>query len=878
MTPRVHSRGGRAFARYAAILRGAVMRWVEGCHRYALLVVVASVGAAALAGFYAAGHLGIDTDTGKMMSSELPWRKAEIDYDRAFPRDLNLTIVIDGPTSEAAGDAASALAARLAARHDLFTAVQSPAERPFFRRNGLLFLSIDELGELTDQLIEMQPMIGSLAADPTLRGLFGTLAMALDGVAAGRAPLDMLEKPLAPVANAVEAAVEGRSQPISWQTLLTGRGDGGAGRSFVQAEPVLDFGALQPGARARQAVRDEAAALGLTAEHGFRVRQTGSVALNDEEFSTVAEGAGAATIGAFVLVCAILYLAMRSWRLVLANQLNLLIGLVLTAGFAALAVGTLNLISVAFAVLFVGIAVDFSIQYTVHYRSERHRVDNLKSALSSAAGNVSGALTLAMLALMAGFFSFLPTDYRGVSELGLIAGAGMVIALFLNFTLLPALLTLLRPTGEREPIGYAWAAPIDRILVRRRYAVLTAAGIVAAVGLVLLPRLHFDFNPLNLKDPTTESVSTLMDLMGDPLTSPNSVDVLVPDAAAAKAMAARLDALPEVDRVMTLASFVPSKQKEKLDILADAKLVLLPALSAKPEGRPESDADALAAMRNCIAKLEKVAAGLPPDNALLKLAAALKAAVARGPEVLPLLRRNLMTDFPRRLDDLRLALQAQPVSLSTLPPGIKRDWVAADGRQKVTAYPKGDGRSNRVLRKFVDAVRTVAPSPVGTPVSIQEAGDTVVNAFITAGVLAFVLITLLLRLALGRWLDVALVLAPLGLAALLTVITSVVGGLPINFANIITLPLLLGIGVAFDIYFVVNWRGGITGPLQSSTARAILFSALTTVCAFGSLALSSHPGTADMGILLTISLLYALLCTLFVLPAMLAAATPYRRR
>jgi predicted RND superfamily exporter protein len=237
-----------------------------------------------------------------------------------------------------------------------------------------------------------------------------------------------------------------------------------------------------------------------------------------------------------------------------------------------------------------------------------------------------------------------------------------------------------------------------------------------------------------------------------------------------------------------------------------------------------------------------------------------------------------MTDFSRRLGDLRLALQAQPVSLATLPRDITRDWIAPDGRQKVTAYPKGDGRSNQVLREFVDAVRTVAPSPVGTPVSIQEAGDTVVNAFITAGALAFALITLLLRLALGRWLDVGLVLAPLGLAALLTVITSVVGGLPINFANIITLPLLLGIGVAFDIYFVVNWRGGITGPLQSSTARAILFSALTTVCAFGSLALSSHPGTADMGILLTISLLYALLCTLFVLPAMLAVATPYRRR
>ena len=853
------------------------MRWVEFCHRHAVAVVIVAVAAAAISGVYAARTLGIDTDTAKMMSAELPWRKAQIEYDRAFPRDLDLTIVIDAPTSDAAGDAASALAARLAARKDLFTAVQSPTQRPFFRRNGLLFLSTEELANLTDQLIEMQPMIGSLAADPTLRGLFRTLAMALDGVAQGRAPLDLIEAPLAAVADAVEASVAGRVEPISWQALLTGQGDGAAGRSFVLVEPVRDFSALEPGARARKAVREEAAALGLTPENGYRVRQTGSVALNDEEFSTVAEGTGGATIGAFLLVCVILYLAMRSWRLVLASQINLLIGLVLTAGFAALTVGTLNLISVAFAVLFVGIAVDFSIQYAVLYRSERHRIDDLKSALSSAAGHVSGALTLATLALMAGFFSFLPTDYKGVSELGLISGAGMVIALFLNFTLLPALLTLLKPGGERKPIGYAWAAPIDRFLSRRRYAVLAAAGIVAVVGLALLPRLHFDFNPLHLKDPSSESVSTLMDLMSDPITSPNSVDVLVPNAAAAERMADRLRALPEVGRVMTLASFVPSQQKEKLDILADAKLVLLPTLSARPDAPPNSDREALAAMRDCIAKLEKLAAGRPQDGPLQRLADALEAAVAKGPEVLPLLRENLMADFSRRLQDLRLAMQAQPVTLSTLPADIKRDWIAPDGRQKVTAYPEGDGRSNEVLREFVEAVRTVAPSPVGTPVSIQKAGDTVVDAFMMAGTIAFVLISVLLRLALGRWLDVALVLAPLGLAALLTVITSVIGGLPINFANIITLPLLLGIGVAFDIYFVVNWRGGITGPLQSSTARAILFSALTTVCAFGSLALSSHPGTADMGILLTISLFYALLCTLFVLPAMLAAATPFRR-
>ncbi|MBV9521925.1 MAG: MMPL family transporter, partial [Alphaproteobacteria bacterium] len=188
---------------------------------------------------------------------------------------------------------------------------------------------------------------------------------------------------------------------------------------------------------------------------------------------------------------------------------------------------------------------------------------------------------------------------------------------------------------------------------------------------------------------------------------------------------------------------------------------------------------------------------------------------------------------------------------------------------------QGDARDHAVLRRFVAAVRSVAPEATGSPVTILESGDTVLGAFIRAGWIAVAAITALLLVMLRRLRDVAVVLAPLLLAGLLTAATSVLAGLPLNYANIIALPLLLGIGVAFDIYFVMRWRAGLAGPLQSSTARAVLFSALTTTTAFGSLALSSHPGTAEMGRLLTLSLFYTLLCTLFVLPALLG---PVKRR
>jgi predicted RND superfamily exporter protein len=184
-------------------------------------------------------------------------------------------------------------------------------------------------------------------------------------------------------------------------------------------------------------------------------------------------------------------------------------------------------------------------------------------------------------------------------------------------------------------------------------------------------------------------------------------------------------------------------------------------------------------------------------------------------------------------------------------------------------FPKGDTRRNEVIETFVDAVLQAAPDATGAPVSIRESARTIVGAFAIAGVTAVVVIAALLLVTLRRLRDVALVLAPLLLAALMSVITCIAIGLPLDFANIIALPLLLGIGVAFDIYFVMNWRAGLAGPLQSSTARAVLFSALTTTTAFGSLAVSRHPGTAGMGLLLTIGLFYTVVCTLVVLPALL---------
>jgi hopanoid biosynthesis associated RND transporter like protein HpnN len=847
----------------------AIARLVEISMRAALAVVIISLVGGVLLGSYAVTHLSVDTDTNDLISPDLPWRKREAEFDRAFPQNVDLlAVVIDGTTPGQAEDAATYLAQWMRDRPQIYKTVRRPDGGEFFTRNGLLFLSVKEVQDVADQLIAAQPLLGSLAADPSLRGLFSAISLALEGVKNGEIKLAALDAPLSALADPVEAALAGRPHHLSWESLFTGRApQTQEKRRFILVQPNLDYSALQPGAKASDALRTAVQEFGLTPEHGVRVRLTGPVALSDEEFSTVAEGAGGATIMSFLLVCIILFLALRSWRIIVAILGTLLVGLAATAAFAAIAIGSLNLISVAFAVLFIGIAVDFSIQFSVRYRDERHQVGALDRAIERAGHGIAGPLTLAATTTAVGFFSFVPTAYSGVSELGLIAGTSMVIALVLNFTLLPAALKLLHPPGESEPVGYRWAAGIDAFLLRRRRVVLALTAALAAVCIVLLPHWRFDFNPLNLKDPKTESVATLFDLMSDPSTTPYTIDVLAPSVAAADALAHRVEVLPEVTQVVTISSYIPDDQNDKLAILGDAELLLGPTLSPPqtlPPPDDTADLAALAASGHALAE----AAGGDADLPAARLARALDAAVTRGAGILPDLRDSIVAGLAGTLRDLRLTLSPEKVTMETLPGDLRRAWVTEDGRSRLEIFPKGDPRDNTILERFVAAVRTVAPEATGTPVTIQESGSTVVAAFTRAGVIAITAITLLLLAMLRRPWDVVLVLIPLGLAGLLTAATSVILDLPLNYANIITLPLLLGIGVAFDIYFVMRWRAGMGGPLQSSTARAVLFSALTTMTAFGSLALSSHPGTAEMGRLLTISLGYVLLCTLLVLPAL----------
>ncbi|MGC1303537.1 MAG: MMPL family transporter, partial [Caulobacteraceae bacterium] len=569
-----------------------IARVVATSCRLALVVAPLGLILAVVAAMYSANHFAMSADTASLISPKLKWRQDDAALDRAFPQNASLTaVVIDGATPELAEQAADRLTAALSQHHDLFRSVRRPNGGPFFQKEGLLLLPLNEVQSTVNQLLQAQAFLGPLAADPSVRGVMSTFDAALVGVQHGQAKLSDLDKPMNGLADALEKTANGQTAYFSWQALLANGPHSAGTRQFILVQPVLDYGALEPGAKSDDAIHQIARDLHLDQANGLTVRLTGSVPLNDEQFSSLKQRAVLMTsvmIGSMVLM---LWLAVRSVRLIVAILLTTVVGLILTAGLGLLTIGRFNLISVAFIPLFVGLGVDFGIQFSVRYRAERRTHPNLKDALVAAGDGVGGSLALAAAAIALAFFAFLPTSYSGVSELGVIAGVGMVVAFVLAVTFLPALLMLLKPKGETADVGIAALGPLDDYLIEKRRRVLTIFGAVAVVCLGLLAFVRFDFNPLHLQNPHGEAMATVYDLMKDPEQTPNTIDVLTPSLPAAETLAARLSKLPQVSQVLTLGTFIPSDQTQKLAILSDASLLLDPTLNPFSVQPAPADAD-----------------------------------------------------------------------------------------------------------------------------------------------------------------------------------------------------------------------------------------------------------------------------------------------
>jgi hypothetical protein len=864
--------------------------WIAAVDQRPRRVLVQTLALTAALALYAAFNLGINADTHALINEQLPFQVRQRELTNTF-RTLGdgILVVVDADSPAAAHRAADALAASLAARTDLFTQVHVPGGGPFFERNALLYLEPAQLEDLTDRLSTLQPFLAELARDQSLVGIAGLLKQALAAERDGtRIGLD-LSTALDRISGAVEATNAGRRAVDPWGTaLLGGALPEEARRRVVELRPRLDYGTLLNAAPHLQAIRDVVRALGLDDPgRGTTVRITGEPVLNYEELIAVGTQSRHVAVLSFVLFTATVCFALRSAHVVLALVGSLLVSLVWSNAFAAATVGSLNQISAAFNVLIIGLGGEFGIHFCMRYAELRATGRGRAAALTETGASIGPSLFSSAGTTAIGFFIFLLTDFTGVAQLGLISGVGMFVSLASTLTVLPALLAVgARDDSTVQPAARPWIARLEHLPLRYAGSIRLAAGVLGLLGLCLLPRVRFDHNLLNLRDPNTESVATFEDLLANRGSSPWSIDVIAPDLARAQTLAQTLAALPVVGETRTLADYVPAEQEEKLEILETASYFVPPAIVS---GATPGEAAQRGALETLAAECALTTAR-DGDAALVKSARRLRKALGeflatnavpgRAGEALARLQQNVVGSLPDQLRELAPLLSPQRVTLADLPADLREQMLASDGRARIEVFPREDVSESATLERFVDTVRAPAPEAAGGAVWLVEWGRVTWGAMLQALLGGMVCMVVFLVLLWRSVWDSLLAFFPLALAALLTCATLVLLGQPFNFANVIVLPMLIGMGVDNGVHLVHRHR---TNPeevdvLATSTARAVFYAALTTMLSFGSLGFASHRGIAAIGQLLTVGVGLTLVCYVVVLPAVLEWDDRRRRR
>ena len=857
--------------------------WIGLTARFNILIILLILGGAGFCLQYSLNHLGMNTSTTDMLSPELDWRKLDNTHDAIFPQYTdNILVVIEAGTPDEASDMAQLLYERLKNESELFKSVYFPAGLPFFKTSSLLYLDEEDLQDLADNLAAIQPFLSRLTEDQSIRGLFNMLSDAV------RAKLDGDEIDLKSISEQINKAFiavgNGQHFRLSWQNLMSGTDKNKSiYREFIILQPELEYDNLLPGDRAMKYLRSLANEMQLASKNNIRIRLTGGVALSYEEMTTVTRGMGISALLAFTFVTIILIIGLQSPWSVLATIITLISGLIYTAWFAAVTVVNLNLISIAFAILYIGLGVDFAIHFCLRYREVSLQQKNIETALKETVMHVGESLLLCAVTTAIGFYAFIPTDYDGVAELGLISGTGMFISFVITMSLLPALLSLFpvlfspKTTDGRlkQLMDYMTGFP-ERNAAKIRIITL----FLVVISVIAVMNLRFDHNTLNLQPQNNESVQAFHDLLDDSDTSPWTGLLLVKNEAAVKTLKQKLEKLSLVDKTVWIEDFIPEDQDEKLLIIEQMDLLLgaLTTISRLPPPDSKEQTDAIKSFNLLLGKLIEQG---NPGQEYITLHNTINDFLEKQESITPAERlkiqrklgKSLLATFPGRFDALIQSMNADYVTMDNVPEELRSRWYS-DGHYRIEVYPVENLNDNIAKRNFVNEVRSVSPDLIGSPVIDIEAGDTVVSAFQQAFLYALGTIIVLLLILLERKHDTIYLLAPLLLAALFTGALCVLLDIPLNFANVIALPLLMGIGVDSGIHILHRYRK--TPPadgklLATSSARAVVISALTTIFSIGNLAFSGHPGTASMGILLTIGISMTLVCTLVILPSLLVS-------
>ncbi|MGA7829219.1 MAG: MMPL family transporter [Geobacteraceae bacterium] len=892
--------------------------------RFPLILVVLALVLSALSILYTRNNLEFLTGRDDLMPKTSKFSRDYQKYRQEFGDQEDIVVVIESDDPGKATRFGKELYGRLVKKKDVFREVFYPNGLPFFEKNGLLFLPYNDLVALRDNLVKAKPILKELSASPSVQTLFTSLTSQMDAYMATAPDAPGSREQLASLTFMLEklgAGFEQFSKPggaaFSLESFFLGSGSDGKASALAKAArqqiitilPVKVSGSFVPAEKAIAAVRAEIKATAADPSlAGVKAGLTGVPVLEYEEMATSQRDITLATILSVVLTVILLLFAFRGVGNAFAAMISLLVAIALSFGMATLVVGHLNILSMVFAVMLIGIGIEYGIQIVLRYQEElgkgRQRVESLKLALNK---NI-WAIVMAAATVAAAFLTFAFTDFKGIAELGVIAAIGVVICVLVTFTVLPAMLMIPIKYGKKnrkvvvEDRSAELSKSSEPSAIRRliKTVLFGYPRIVLAVSILLcllslypLSRVGFDYNLMNLQAKGLESVRYAYKLMKS---SENSGYFAVamartPEEAAARSKA--LEALPSVDHVVSLASFVPDDQKRKLALLADLRSQLadikaepyeedlqVMALPAVFEKFRETDARFVQRLeREKLPQAKPAAAFLAT---LDKFFAGLEKEKDRN--ALGMLRDfqgNLLSDFPEKIQALKESLNASPVSTADIPEALRKRFVGSTGKYLLQIAPKKEIFDREPLEEFLKEVRTVEPNATGEPVMVYESMTIMRDSYRGAFLYAFLAIVLILLITF-RSLRYALIgLVPLVVGVLFMVSGMWLFGINFNSANIIVMPLVLGIAVDSGIYIINRYRReGETGyeVITSSTGRGVFYNTLTIMISFGALMVARHQGVFSIGAIMTLGMVACQIAFIVTLPAVLALFGEKRAR
>ncbi len=899
----------------ARFLRG-VARAVA---RFAWPIVLASVALAAGSVWITIKHLAFTSNPNDLLESDEGYHRLYLEYTREFRSEEDYILVVAGPQFEENRDCVNFLAERLRARADLFRKVFYHIDFGDLLDRGLLFLETSQLEEIEK---EMAKQIGnSLGAmgkqrNVNLTGLLTEAALRLDPKNLRKNKdeegLDRFADEFVQSLEALADRLEGKKavKAVSFGNFLAEKAEFA---DMQHQQAVNEYLALEdgkillvmvasPNTQASFGGHDDAiqplreiVAEARAKYPRLQIGLTGEPALSEDESVASTRDTTIASIITFILIAALFGFSYREFsRPALAIGV-LVVGVCWTMGFTTLGVGRLNILSVTFIPMILGLGIDFGIQILGRYEEELPGAPDTVTAIANTLSHTGNAILTGGGTTALAFYTMCFNQFTGLREMGLISGTGILFCMAANLTLLPALLHLRDRrswTTRRVPKSQQYEKHhlFDRIVLDHAGVVIAVAVAITLLAAAAAPLARFDYNLLNLQNPTLESVKferKLIDSKGSH--SVIFAASLCKDLAEATERAEQFRKRPSVQEVLSLTEIVPHDQERKLEIITRIK-AHLESVRIPKNGDRVDVAENIRVIRQLRANCEKTwkkarawgsnAQREGADEFFGKLLRAMDRALPvlekmdqkRAEALLGAYQTQLFGELRKNLEFLKRQKVDRSITVDDLPQSMKDQFIGRTGRILLQIYPREDIWDRDPLDRFVHDLRRVDPDVTGTPIQNYEYIELLKTSYEQAGLYALAMILFLVFIHFRKISHGLVTLLPLLLGILWMVGAMPLLDLPFNPANIVALPLIIGIGVAFGVYAVARYRESRSPALFStSTGKAILLSGLTTIFGFGSLAFATHRGIASLGALMSLGVALCMVTSLYVCPAVLKA-------